>query len=62
MSDKEKLEIALKALEAITQPVKYLESQLEEGEKLNGMAVVMILDKPTFYQELAEKALKEIMK
>ena len=55
-----KLEIAIKALEAITNPVKYLKDKLEEGETLNGMAVIMATEKATFYQNIAEKALEEI--
>lgn len=55
-----KLEIAISALEAIAEPVSYLKSKLEEGDNLNGMAVIMITEKPTFYQEIAKKALEDI--
>ena len=54
------LQIALKALENIINPIGYMKSQLEEGETLNGYAAVMITEKPQFYQDIAKEALEKI--
>ena len=54
------LQIALKALENIINPIGYMKSQLEEGDTLNGYAAVMIAEKPQFYQNIAKEALEKI--
>ena len=54
------LQIALKALENIINPIGYMKSQLEEGDTFNGYAAVMIAEKPQFYQNIAKEALEKI--
>jgi hypothetical protein len=55
-------EILINGLNNIIDPVTYLKSKLEEGEKLNGMMIVYYLGKPEFYKEIAQETLKEIQK
>ena len=54
------LQIALKALEDIVNPIGYMKSQLKDGESLNGHYAIMISDKPKFYQDIAKEALEKI--
>ena len=54
------LQIALKALEDIINPIGYMKSQLNYGESLNGHYAIMISDKPKFYQDIAKEALEKI--
>jgi hypothetical protein len=56
----EKLKIALKALNSIIDPIGHMESQLEEGETLNGYYAVRISESSQFYKEIVQKALGEI--
>lgn len=53
-------QLAISALEAIDNPVAYIKSNMEEGDTLNGMAVIMITEKPAFYQNIAKEALNKI--
>lgn len=55
-------EIAIKALEAISDPITHLKAKLNEGETLSGLYIIKLLDRPDFYQNIAEKALEEINK
>lgn len=54
------LQIALKALENIINPIGYMKSQLKDGESLEGHYAIMISDNPKFYQDIAKEALEEI--
>lgn len=54
------LQIAIKALENIINPIGYMKSQLEEGDTLNGGYVIMLSENPQFYQNIAKEALKKI--
>ena len=54
------LQIALKALEDIVNPIGYMKSQLKDGESLDGHYAIMISDKPKFYQDIAKEALEKI--
>lgn len=54
------LQIAIKALENIINPIGYMKSQLEEGDTLNGGYAIMLTEKPQFYQNIAEEALRKI--
>lgn len=56
----EQYKIAIQALKDIIDPVSFLKSKLKEGETLNGMYLIRLLDDPTFYQKLAIEALKKI--
>lgn len=58
--ESEQCKIAIQALKDIIDPVSLLKSKLKEGETLNGMYVIKLLDDPSFYQRIALKALKEI--
>ena len=54
------LQIAIKALENIINPIGYMKSKLEEGDTLNGGYAIMMTEKPQFYQNIAEEALIKI--
>lgn len=56
------LEIAVQALENIANPLKYLQDEAKkEGAKLDGqVAIHVMMNQPSFYQQLANKALDEI--
>ena len=54
------LQIALKALENIINPIGYMKSQLKDGESFDGHYAIMISDKPKFYQDIAKEALEKI--
>ena len=53
-------QLAISALEAIIDPIGYMNSQLKEDEKLDGMYAIRIAERPEFYQDIAKKALEEI--
>ena len=56
----QQLEITMKALKAIVNPIDYLNSELKDGEKLDGHVAIMLIQKPVFYQDIAKKALAEL--
>jgi hypothetical protein len=58
--DAEKYEIAVNALKAISDPISHIKSKMNEGESLNGLYVIKILDNPSYYQEIANNALREL--
>jgi len=60
MSTEEKLKIAIASLEAIKNPIKYIKSNLKDGEQLNGVMTIQLLEKPEFYKNIATEALKQI--
>ena len=54
---------AISALRKIANPIKYLLDEAErEGAKLDGRIAVQMTKDASFYQEIANRALKEISK
>jgi uncharacterized protein with ACT and thioredoxin-like domain len=54
-------QLAISALEKITNPIKYLQEEAEkDGAKLNGYMAIEITKDANFYKEIARKALEEI--
>ena len=54
-------QIAISCLRNITDPIKYLKELAEaDGAKLDGAMAIQMTRNGMFYQELANKALKEI--
>lgn len=56
----ERLKIAIKALQDISDPIAALERNLKKGERLNGMAAVQLSNDPYYLRKIAEKALSKI--
>jgi hypothetical protein len=50
------------ALNNICNPLEYLKSNLKDGETLNGMMTILILDKGEFYKNIAKEALDNASK
>ena len=46
------------ALKNIANPIAYMESRLQEGERLNGMMALQLGNSPEYLKGIAEQALK----
>lgn len=57
-----KLDLAISGLKAIEDPIAYFKNKLKEGETLNGMGVIRMLEKTNFYENIAKDALFKIGK
>ena len=47
------------ALKNIANPIAYMESRLQEGERLNGMMALQLGNSPEYLKGIAEQALKK---
>jgi hypothetical protein len=56
----EKYEIAINALKAISNPLEHIKSKMKEGESLNGLYIIKVLDNPSYYQDIASNALRQL--
>jgi len=57
---KQKLKIALDALNAISNPVKHMRENLPDGHMLNGYMASQLSNDPAYLKDLAAKALAQI--
>lgn len=55
-----KYALAISALEVIVDPMRHIRGQIKEGEILNPMWAILLMEKPQFYQGIAGDALKKI--
>ncbi len=53
-------EIMLKALKNIANPLKRFQDNLKEGERLDGRAVIAIIDSPNYLRSIAKDCLSEL--
>jgi hypothetical protein len=61
MNTKQKLALALSALEALANPIKHFQQLSKEtGMKLNGQMIIQITTNAEWYQTIAKKALDAI--
>lgn len=60
MTDKEKLDIAIKALKQIDDPIDHMRVSLEKGQRLNGQMAYLLSQDHNYLKEIARTAIKKI--
>lgn len=60
MDDKTLLEMALKALQDVVNPIAAIQRDMPEGYRLDGMAAMRAAENPETYREIARKAIAAI--
>lgn len=58
ISCEERINELTNSLQSIAFPIRYMESQLQEGERLNGAATVQLSNDPEYLKGLAKDVLK----